>query len=74
MVSMDIQNSVIRTKPPNLAIQLPASFWAHLEYNDGDEVTVQCAVGKHGAFIYIVNPRQQKRWQKELKEKETRGE
>ena len=70
MVSMDIQEPVKRKQNANLAIHLPAAFWAHMEYQDADELVVQCAVGKHGPFVYLVNPRQQRRWVRELKAKE----
>ena len=70
MVSIDIQEPVKRQKPANLAMHIPSSFWAHLEANDDTEVVVQCAIGRHGPLVYIINPAQQKRWKKELK-KET---
>jgi len=74
MVSMDIQEPVKRQKPANLAVHIPASFWAHLEAADDTEVVVQCAIGKYGPLVYIVNPQQQRRWQKEMKEKDAKGE
>jgi hypothetical protein len=67
MTSIDIQAPVIRQKPANLSPHIPASFWAHLEAEDGQDIKIQCAIGRHGPLIYIINPVQQRRWQKEMK-------
>lgn len=72
MVSINIQEPVTRQKPANLTVHVPASFWAHLEAKDGEEVIVQCAIGRHGPLVYIVNPQQQKSWKKRKKEAEKR--
>ena len=45
----------------NQAIFLPQLFLKWLEVTDGDKLEMQCAKGKHGVFIYIRNPKQQKK-------------
>ena len=53
----------------NSCIYLPAKFLEWINAQENTELHIQCAVGKHGQFIYLVNPAQQKEWVKEQKKK-----
>ena len=42
---------------------------------DGHDSKVALGIGKHGKFVFLYSPKEQKKWQKELKaaEKEKQG-
>jgi len=53
----------------NSCIYLPAKFLEWIGAKEDTQLEIQCALGKHGAFIFVVNPEHQKAWMREQKKK-----
>ena len=52
----------------NNCIYLPDKFREWIEAQEGDEIEIQCALGKHGQFLFVSNAKQQRKWKREHQE------